>query len=65
MQVLDLNFFETEMKTERKRTVIHTVHYIFELMWAYPDNIKQDQVSILKYYDYTLNWDMGHKFLKT
>lgn len=31
MQVLDLDFVETVMKTGRKRTVIHTVHYMFGL----------------------------------
>lgn len=48
MQGLGLNFVETVMKTGRKRTVIHTVHYIFELgfykelVWTHADNIKQD-----------------------
>lgn len=31
MQVLDLDFVETITKTGGKRTVIHTVHYMFGL----------------------------------
>ena len=52
MQALYLDFVQAIMKMGRKRTVIHTVHYVFGLR-SYEDscghNIKQDQVNILKY----------------